>query len=225
MVRLPSLSRTALHCVAAIAVIGVACNRPAASDKAPADTVSAAVNAGSDTEKALMDSGTALLYTKKDPNAAASAFAELIKRNPGHYGAHYQLAVALDSAGRVADAKSAWEAFLPMAQQAKDTKSEATAQQRLSVPPGGLTDTQLMNNGLYLLYTKNDPGAANARFRELLNRNPAHYGATYQLAAALDREGKPAEARPLWQKVLKMAQETKDQATINTAAARLLRNP
>jgi hypothetical protein len=41
---------------------------------------------------------------------------------------------------------------------------------------------------------------------KVLERNPAHYGATFQLATALDRAGDAAEARPLWQKVLEMAE-------------------
>ena len=42
---------------------------------------------------------------------------------------------------------------------------------------------------------------------------------------ALDRTGKPAEARPFWEKVLKMAEGYKDKDTVATARARLARNP
>lgn len=223
MIRFMSPSRNVLPLVAALATIGVACGPK--TENVPADTSAAATPAGSDADKALMDSGTTLLYTKKDANAAVVVFEELIKRNPTHYGAHYQLAVALDSAGRVDEGKAAWQAFVPMAQQAKDTASEGTAQRRLAAAPGALTDTQLMSKGLYLLYTTNDPAGAEARFREILKRNPNHYGANYQLATALDREGKPAQARPVWQNVLRMAQEVKDSATIKTAATRLARTP
>src|SRR5688572_26852395 len=223
MISLDLRSPKVLPRVAMIAVIVAGCGGD--SDK-PADSAAGtATTATTTAQTASMDSGTTLLYTKKDPNAAAVVFSEILKTNPSHYGAHYQMAVALDSAGRVGEAKEAWEKFLPMAQQSNDTGSAGIAQRRLSAAPGALTDTQLMHNGLYLLYTKNDAGAAEAQFRELLKRNADHYGATYQLATALDRGGKAAEARPLWQKVLQMAQAVKDQNTINTAAARLLKNP
>lgn len=225
MTRFRSSASSVLSSVAVVALLaGFGCSKKGAETTADTGAVPAAP-ATSASDAALMDSGTTLLYTKKDPNAAIAMFARVIQANPQHYGAHYQMAVALDSAGRVDAAKQAWQTFLPMAQQAKDAKSEAVAQQRISAPQGALTDTQLMNNGLYLLYNQNDAAGADAQFRELLKRNPKHYGATYQLATALDKEGKAAEARPLWQKVLKMAQDTKDQATINTATARLARNP
>jgi hypothetical protein len=50
-----------------------------------------------------------------------------------------------------------------------------------------------------------------------LEQNPNHYGAIFQLAMALDRAGKKAEARPLWLKVLQMAEIYKDQNTANIA--------
>jgi len=81
-----------------------------------------------------------------------------------------------------------------------------------------------MRAGLDAL-AKGDPGAAAGEFRKVLERNPAHYGATYQLAAALDRAGKGAEARPLWEKVLKMAEGYNDKATVAAARARLARTP
>jgi cytochrome c-type biogenesis protein CcmH/NrfG len=59
----------------------------------------------------------------------------------------------------------------------------------------------------------------------VLEKHPDHYGATYQLATALDRAGKPAEARPLWEKMLKMADEAKDSKTAATVRARLAQRP
>src|SRR6476661_3491984 len=62
-----------------------------------------------------------------------------------------------------------------------------------------------MNEGLNLLYQRNDPFGAEVAFRDVLKQNPSHYGAHFQLARAIDREGKPSEARPMWQDVLKSA--------------------
>jgi Flp pilus assembly protein TadD len=81
--------------------------------------------------------------------------------------------------------------------------------------------TTLMARGLDLLYRRNDPVAAVAQFRRVLDLNPMHYGATYQLATALDRSGKRTEARAIWEKVLGMAVSYKDERTAATARARL----
>ena len=79
----------------------------------------------------------------------------------------------------------------------------------------------MMSAGLDALYKRGDPTAAVAQFRKLLERNPTHYGATFQLAMALDRAGRAAEARPLWEKVLNMAEGYNDAQTAATARARL----
>src|SRR5262245_52398673 len=91
-------------------------------------------------------------------------------------------------------------------------------------PPAGTAVGGLdapMQAGLDTLYTRNDPAAAAAEFRKVLAQNPTHYGATYQLATALDRAGKPDEARPYWEKMLPMAEAVRDDATLATARARL----
>ena len=82
-----------------------------------------------------------------------------------------------------------------------------------------------MKAGLDALYTAGAPEAAVPQFRKVLEQNPNHYGATFQLAMALDRSGKPAEALPLWEKVLKMAEDYKDQPTLAAARARLTQKP
>ena len=55
--------------------------------------------------------------------------------------------------------------------------------------------------------------------------NPTHDGATYQLATAPDRAGKPAEARPLWETVLPMGEAYRDQQSADLARARLAQRP
>ena len=88
-------------------------------------------------------------------------------------------------------------------------------------PTKAETDEALMKAGLDALYTAGDPEAAVLQFRKLLEQNPNHYGATFQLAKALDRAGKPAEALPLWEKVLKMAEGYNDGDTAGSARAAL----
>jgi predicted membrane-bound spermidine synthase len=79
----------------------------------------------------------------------------------------------------------------------------------------------LMKTGLDLLYTRGDPAAAVSQFRRVLELNPTHYGATFQLARALDLAGFSANARPLWEKVLRMAEGYHDAQTAAIARARL----
>src|SRR5882724_9878932 len=79
------------------------------------------------------------------------------------------------------------------------------------------TPEVLMQAGLEALYTKGDAEAAAATFRKVLEQNPSHYGATFQLAMALDRAGKPAEARPLWGKAVQTAEVFHDTPTVDMA--------
>ncbi len=79
----------------------------------------------------------------------------------------------------------------------------------------------LMEEGLDALYKQADPTDAAARFREVLARNPNHYGATLQLAKALDRAGKPEEALPVWRRMMGMAEAAGDAETIQTVHTRL----
>jgi tetratricopeptide (TPR) repeat protein len=173
---------------------------------------------------ALMKAGVDALYTRNDPETAAAQFRKILAMNPTHYGAVYQLATALDRAGKPGEARPYWERLLPMAETAHDDATAATARARLA-KTAPTPEQALMNAGLDALYRTKDPSAAAVQFRKVLELNPTHYGATYQLATALDRAGKPAEARVLWEKVLRMAEGYKDQDTLATARARLARTP
>lgn len=79
----------------------------------------------------------------------------------------------------------------------------------------------LMRAGLDALYQRNDPADAVVRFRRVLERNAAHYGATLQLAKALDRAKRPDEAVVQWKKVLEMAEAIHDAETARIARSRL----
>lgn len=177
-----------------------------------------------ETEGDVMKNGLDALYSKNDPGAAVINFLKVLEKNPAHYGATYQLATALDRAGRRGEAQPYWEKTLSMAEASRDEKTAAMARARLGrtqQDPEG----EWMKAGLDALYARKDYGAAAAQFRKVLEKHPNHYGATYQLATALDRAGKPAEARPLWEKVLKMADEAKDSRTAATARTRLAQRP
>jgi Flp pilus assembly protein TadD len=185
-----------------------------------ATTCLATCSKAPETDEALMKAGLDALYTRKDANAAATVFRKVLERNPTHYGATYQLATALDRAGKPDEARPLWEKVLAMAEATRDTDTAGTARARLGKVEV-VSDEPLMKAGLDALYTQKDPNTAAALFRKVLERNPTHYGATYQLAAALDRAGKPDEARPLWEKVLPMAEGYNDKPTADMARARL----
>src|SRR5688500_15769654 len=70
-----------------------------------------------------------------------------------------------------------------------------------------------MRAGVDALHVRRDPPAAVEHFRRALAENPSHYGATFQLAAALEAAGRRDEAKPYWEKALKMAEEHGDVET------------
>lgn len=72
---------------------------------------------------------------KGNPVAAAAKFREVLAVNPTHYGAHYQLAVALDRAGKATEARVLWEKVLRMAEGYNDQATARTARSRLNQKP------------------------------------------------------------------------------------------
>lgn len=183
-----------------------------------------ASSTGGSADSALMAKGMDLMYQKGDPVGAEQTFREVLQHIPNHYGAHFQLPAAVDRAGRPAEARPMWQDMLKLAQGISDTATIRLVQARLAAPDT-VGYAQMMVLGTNLLYAQNNPAAAADEFRKVLALKPTHYGATYQLAMALDKSGKHAEARPLWTKMLEMATAVKDQPTADTARARLKQNP
>lgn len=181
---------------------------------------SAAGSSGSEATEDPMQAGLHALYDLHDPEAAIRDFERVLSSQPGHYGATFQLARALDAAGRPEQARPYWVKMFSMAEAAKDKDTLNSVRERLARPDVPGLDS-LMKTGIDALYTRHDAEAAARAFREVLRANPQHYGATYQLAVALDRLGRPAEAFPLWRTVLEMAERLGDSATAATARARL----
>jgi tetratricopeptide (TPR) repeat protein len=187
-----------------------------------------AARTADDIQSAIMKNAMDLLYAQNNPAGAEAEFRKVLALNPRHYGATYQIAVALDRVGKQDEAKAYWEKMLALAEASKDDTTLAAVRARLAKPPAPseeATQAAMMNAGIDTLYRKKDAAAAAAEFRKVLERNPTHYGATFQLATALDRLGKRAEARALWEKVLKMAEGYKDQPTLAAARSRLAEKP
>lgn len=82
-------------------------------------------------------------------------------------------------------------------------------------------DETLMERGLDALYRRGDAQAAADLFAKVLEKDPQHYGATYQRAVALERLARKDEARGLWVKVAAMAARYGDEATARTAREHL----
>jgi Tfp pilus assembly protein PilF len=198
--------------VSVVTLAQAGCDRPASSGNA--------AGASSATEASLVQKGLDLLYKTGDALAAVDTFRAVLKANPTHYGARFQLAKALDLSGKPAEARPIWEQVLGAAEAVKDTVTSSTARMRLAQPDTA-SQVGMMNQGLNLLYAQFNPSAAAEQFRKVLERNPTHYGATFQLAKALDQAGKPDEARPYWEKSLTMAEGINDRTTADAARARL----
>lgn len=84
-----------------------------------------------------------------------------------------------------------------------------------------MSDSVAMDAGLTALYRAGDLREAVACFRLVLARKPAHYGATFQLAKALDVAGLTADATVQWRRMLTLASAARDSATLAAVLARL----
>ena len=177
-----------------------------------------------DDDAALMKAGLDALRTRHDPETAIADFRKVLAHNPDHYGATFQLAAALEAAGRPNEARPLWEKMVAMAERSSDSETAALARAHLA-GDGNANEAATMQAGLDALYKRHDPAEAIAQFRKVLERNPTHYGATFQLATALDAAGKREEARAVWEKMLEMAEASKDIETADKARARLHPNP
>lgn len=205
-------------CSLTIALTAIACSR---ADTRATKTDSATATAPS-AEAQLMAQGLEQLTS--DPISAVTTFRSVLAANATHYGAHFQLAKALDLSGHPDSARTWWNKVVVMADAVQDTLSASTARARLALPDT-VSQEAMMRIGLHTMNVQNNPAAAAVQFRALLQRNPTHYGATYQLAQALDKAGDAVEAHKVWITVLGMATSYKDQPSIDVATARLRRNP
>ncbi len=82
-----------------------------------------------------------------------------------------------------------------------------------------------MQAGLDALYQRLDAAEAVMQFRKVLAMNAEHFGATLQLAKALDQTGRSDEAIVVWQRVLTLADAVQNGETSAMARQRLARRP
>jgi tetratricopeptide (TPR) repeat protein len=178
-----------------------------------------------ETPLAELRAAAAAAAARHDAHRAASLFSVVLGRAPGDRDALLGLADALDDAGRSDEARAPWTSLLASG----DPEARGRAVLRLSNSAGGAEAelATLMESGLAALYGKDGqgrrPAEAIALFQRVLAASPRHYGATYQLAVALDAAGLPDDARALWERVLPLAEGFGDAATAAAARARLAR--
>src|SRR3989442_931288 len=65
--------------------------------------------------EAAMLAGLVQHYQLRNPAGAVEWYRRVLRAVPTHYGAHYQLAIALLASGQERDARIAWDAFEPLA--------------------------------------------------------------------------------------------------------------
>lgn len=212
-------SHTSLHMPRPFSIVALllaaACGGGAPSKDAAQKPLSAET-----AQAVLMEKGLTALYSGGDADTAVATFRLVLSQNPTHYGARFQLARALDRAGEPKEARKLWEEVLRNADGIRDSATAVAARARLALPDT-VPQEALMKAGLDLLYKRGDGATAAQMFQQVLRRNPTHYGAHYQMAVALDKAGKRADARAWWDRILKLAQAIKDQPTIDRAIARL----
>ena len=133
-----------------------------------------------------------------------------VELGPNLAPTHHNLAIALDFAGRRAEALD--EARIAVRIDPRNPEITSS----LAKLEAGDRDQQQrsrMERGLALLDQEHDASAAVEVFRSMLALEPGHYGATYQLARALEAAGRKDEAAPVWERMLGMARQAADSAT------------
>ncbi|MCW5835541.1 MAG: hypothetical protein KIS78_24280 [Labilithrix sp.] len=163
-------------------------------------------------------------WKSRDTNRAVTLFRRALDRPGDRPSALQALAEALDYANRPDEGRQAWSELLTAAVEADDFERAGRATLRLEAPPLP-EDGAAMNRGLHALYKQNAPNEAIVAFREILERSPAHYGAHYQLAVALDLAGHRDGATKIWRRTAALAKAYGDQAALDAARARLATPP
>jgi tetratricopeptide (TPR) repeat protein len=158
---------------------------------------------------AAMSNGLVALYEQGKPEQAVTLFRQVLSQLPSHYGANYQLAVALGRTGRAEEARAQWQKMQEMAESIGDRATAEAARTEAQA----VVLAARMGQGMDLLYEKGEPEQAAAAFRQVLADLPTHYGASFQLGRALARSGKAAEATTLFERVAGMAKGYGDRPT------------
>lgn len=171
-----------------------------------------------------MNQGVSLLHELGDPETAIRHFSAVLEYNPEHYGAVYQIAKAFEQTQQLRLAHQAWTTFEPMAQQSGDTPSLLHAQKRIATLTRQMVEfDEHMSTGVDLLHVQGRPADALSYFEDVRGAWPAHYGARYQYALALEQTGQNGAAESAWLQFLAAAEATKNRKDIQAAKTAILR--
>jgi hypothetical protein len=144
----------------------------------------------------LMKDGLRMRYEEHAPARAAARFRKVLELNPTHFGAAYQLAAALDAAGRAFEARLVWETVEARAAELGEVTYVAMAQERLR--------GHSMQAGRRALEA-GKPALAIAHFQRVLDARPENRHALVQMSRALELAGRADEARAMWHKATEAA--------------------
>jgi tetratricopeptide (TPR) repeat protein len=156
---------------------------------------------------------SALELAENNPKEAIRWANESIRFGANLSRSHFALGRALEQQGRYGEAALSYgkaSELDPNDTQAREAFERTRAAQQQA--DSRTSEDAMMAEGLRLLDTEHDANRAVQQFRAVLARNPSHYGATWQLARALDAAGKADEARTVWQQMLGMTIRAKDMA-------------
>src|SRR5437667_10693756 len=117
-------------------------------------------------DEGLMEAGLEALHTGHDPETAIADFRKVLEHTPDHYGATFQLATALEAAGRRDEARPLWEKMVAMAERQQDTETAASARAHLAGDAGG-SEAATMQAGLDAQYKRHDPAEDVTQFRKV----------------------------------------------------------
>lgn len=165
---------------------------------------------------------SALELAEGNVKAGVDNARQAVRFGPDLSRSHYYLGVALERQRSMAEALAEYRRACEI--DAKDSVACA-ARDRVSgekaSSDSATSQAAMMGEGLRLLDEEHEAARAVDQFRALLAKNPDHYGATYQLARALDAAGRRDEATQVWQRMLSMAQAAGDKDTEERVRARL----
>jgi cytochrome c-type biogenesis protein CcmH/NrfG len=82
-----------------------------------------------------MQAGVDALYNTHDPQAAVVAFRKVLALDPNYRGANFHLALALEEAGKMDEARTQWQKVLTLAEAGKDKPIADTARAHLAKNP------------------------------------------------------------------------------------------
>jgi tetratricopeptide (TPR) repeat protein len=158
-------------------------------------------------------------WDESDVNRSILLLQRLLAQNPDDPALLQTLAAKLDGASRVDEARPLWARL--EANAAASATQHGAARDRLHGAHDEADRARWMEEGVAALYDRHDTETAIDRFRRILAQDPMHYGASFQLARALDAAGRRLEAVVMWSQVLTMAERAGDKETAKLATAAL----